>query len=603
MVSSRSGLLNPMLLEIEGDAPGRSYNIDRPVVTIGRDSTCEIVLGSGKAKRVVSSMHARIYRRPDGCFIEDLNSRNGTYLEEVNSLDGTYARKQRVERLLRLRDGCVVRICNYRLLFQDALTIVPVQDDEPTILGVLDVDSASSGHWYRSRPEEKLKGVLRISQSLARAADEREMFEQAMASLLDIFPQAERAFALLADEAGAIQEESIALRSRTEVAGGPILFRSIAARAVVDGQAILIEDTLHDSRVRRDDSVFQSPITTMMCVPLRNRERRCLGLIQVDSSQDRGRFRQQDLEVITAIASQITLFLENTRMHVRLCQLGKVEQESQDAARVQQAFLPRTPPALPDYEFYHVYRPAQYVGGDYFDYLRPLDELDESGSSVRDPRAPLVLAVADVAGKGLPAALMMARLAAQLQLLIQAGLDLVEMIERLNHELCLGDSDHRYTSFLLAELDARRHVLRIVNAGHPRPVVRRADGRIETVGEHQSGMLLGVRASARYEPASVALAPGDAVLFYTDGVSEATNTVDELFGTPRLVETVRQADGGAAGIGAAILNAVSTFVGETPPSDDLTLICLRRSDGSEIAAGSDLGRSEHYPVTGLATRA
>ena len=235
---------------------------------------------------MVSSFHARIERRPDGSYLEDLLK----------------ARMARVWMGFGRRPGVIegwmhAKVCNYRFLFQDAARVVPVEEEEPTILGVLDVDSDDHVSWATS-PGGELRGVLKIGAVPGWGGERATGPGPGVDTLLTILPQAERAFVLLVDELGEISEEAISLRAQI-MRGQPVYFRTIIKRVMKDGQAILSEDINRDDRFPNDGSVYQSAIRTMMCAaPLRDRDRECLGLIQVDSSKKKGKFEPAGSRII-----------------------------------------------------------------------------------------------------------------------------------------------------------------------------------------------------------------------------------------------------------------------------------------------------------------
>jgi serine phosphatase RsbU (regulator of sigma subunit) len=306
----------------------------------------------------------------------------------------------------------------------------------------------------------------------------------------------------------------------------------------------------------------------MMCVPLWDGERRPVGVLQIDTRAEGSRFRHDDLDLLAALAGPVSVAVENARLHEIAVRTAALEREARNARAVQLALIPERRPDLPGYIFWDYYEPARFVGGDYYDY-RPMSR---AGSP------PLwAVAIGDVAGKGMPAALLMTRLSSEVGLLLQAEADPARVVGRLNSDLCATRTEGRFITFLLALLAEERHELTVVSAGHPSPLVRRSGGRVGEIGKEQAGPPLGVSAGQSYEAARAPVSLGDVVVLYTDGITEAMNAEGRQFGFRRLKEALASAPGGAVAAGEAILAAVRRHVGGHPQSDDITLLCFGRA--------------------------
>src|SRR5208337_2944692 len=328
-----------------------------------------------------------------------------------------------------------------------------------------------------------------------------------------------------------------------------------------------------DDRFGDSPSVKESQIRTMMYVPLWDRERHSVGVIQIDTHDENSRFEEDDLELMVAIAGPVSVAIENSRLHALAVKQADMEREAQDARAVQLALIPEKKPHFPGYEFWHFYEPARSVGGDYFDY-RPIPKSEPPFDQPTDRWA---IAIGDVSGKGMPAALLMARLSSEVRLLIQTELDPARVVDRLNRDLCASRTEERFITFLLVLLDGERHELRVVNAGHMGPMIRRSDGRIEAIGEEQSGPPLGIMEDQVYGAMITSINSGDVVLLYTDGVNEALDNEGRLFGIELLKQTLATAPTEVGKVGESILNAVRHHVAGRTQSDDITLLCFGRT--------------------------
>jgi serine phosphatase RsbU (regulator of sigma subunit) len=209
------------------------------------------------------------------------------------------------------------------------------------------------------------------------------------------------------------------------------------------------------------------------------------------------------------------------------------------------------------------------VGGDYYGMIaiRP----DDTAASK------LAVAVGDVVGKGMPAALLTAKLSAEVRLAIRDHDEPSQIVQQLNAQFASGGVLDLFITFLLVVIDVERHRLAIVNAGHPCPYVRRRDGRLEEVGKFRAGLPLGIASDYAYETAETTIESGETMILFTDGVTDAMNAENERFGEARLKHSLMSTpNGGASSVGEAIVNAMQTHVLDRAQFDDITLVCLAR---------------------------
>ena len=232
------------------------------------------------------------------------------------------------------------------------------------------------------------------------------------------------------------------------------------------------------------------------------------------------------------------------------------------ASQIQRGILPRQVPQLPGWEIAGWTRPSRHVGGDYYD-LMPL------------PDGNLVLLVADVSGKGVPAALLVSTLHASLRLLLDRGEPLEDLLRRVNKHLLDFSASNKFVTLFLAELEPRAGVLRYLNAGHNPALLVRTDGAVEEL--RAGGVPLGLLPRARYAEAMVEMAPGDLLCLYSDGVTEAASHEDEEFGAARLAEVLVELRARPlAEVRATLLAAVTGHAEGLPQADDQTVVLLRR---------------------------
>jgi len=552
----------PTLMTIHGETPGKIYDLDREATIIGRDLGCDIIL----SRKFISRRHARIVRNFDGFQIEDLQSNCGTLV------DGT-----RIVGRVPLRDGQNIKIGNYLFVFHfPAIQVRDGEETSSTILGVLEVTRPHLGPDTPVPTREKLRQVLEITRKLGESLNLEDVLEKTLDSLFKFFPQADRGFVLL-KQGENVDFNPRAIKFRPGVSGNLTISRTILKLVFNEGKAILSSDLANDRRFEMSQSLVGT-IRMMMCVPLLDAQRQPGGILQIDTCDDRGTFTEDDLDLLVAIASQVSVAVENARLHSVLIAQSQIEQESQDAQEVQLALLPERRPELPGYEFWDYYEPARFVGGDYFDYL-PLAHSDAQGSA--PPRRWLV-ALGDVAGKGMPGALLMARLSAEVRLFTLTMSEPAAIVERLNRDFCHRAIGDRFITFLLVMIDADAHRITVVSAGHAGPLIRRSDDSLEILGESQALTPLGVAETAVYKTASAALGPGDMVLLYTDGLIDSSDAANKPFTLDRLKQTFREVPRGARSAGEEIIRAVRQHSSNCPQGDDITVLCFGRE-----AAGNE----------------
>jgi serine phosphatase RsbU (regulator of sigma subunit) len=299
-----------------------------------------------------------------------------------------------------------------------------------------------------------------------------------------------------------------------------------------------------------------------MCAPLWD-NREVIGLIYLDSRQKAGLFTLDDLKLLTHLANVAAVKIENARLFEQAVAAERMEQEIQKAAEIQNHLLPSESPPIPGYEIFGTSLMCRAVGGDYYDYV-----------ALGDGRYGLGLG--DVAGKGLPAALLMASFQASLRALSEMGLTPDDTICRLNRLLSRSIPANRFVTFFYAVLDPRSNELTYVNAGQNPPYVVRAGGGTPERLE-QSGPPLALLDDATYVPHHTHLEPGDVLVCYSDGVSEARGPAEEEFGEIRLTDVVeKDAQKGAPDLVRLVTEALQAHCAGRTYQDDVTLVILKR---------------------------
>jgi len=426
----------------------------------------------------------------------------------------------------------------------------------------LDVSSEDGSVRFSATPEAKLKALIEITKSLGKSLSLEQVLPQVLNSLFKIFLQADRGFIVLRDNAGNLVPRWTKLR-REGPAETIRLSRTIVNEVVNSKQAILSADAAADERFELSESVADFRIRSMMCAPLMDTDHEVMGIIQIDTIDQRNRFRQEDLEVLASVAIQASVAVDNAKLHESLVEQRELARDLELAREVQKSFLPERPPTAPGYSFYDFYEPANHIGGDYYDYV-PL------------PDGRLGIVVADVVGHGVAAALLMSKLSGSVRFSFAFESEPARALTHLNQMLCPETFDGRFITLVMVILDRQRNHLTVVNAGHMAPLIRRRDGTIRAIGEHESGLPLMIDSRHEYQQCEDTMEPGDCLVLFTDGLTEAMNAADELYGSERLAMCLDQAD--PCRVGQRIVEDVQAFIAERPAKDDMCLVCCGRND-------------------------
>jgi GAF domain-containing protein len=301
---------------------------------------------------------------------------------------------------------------------------------------------------------------------------------------------------------------------------------------------------------------------SLLAVPL-SVKGNVLGVMMLEEAGTSHRSRERRMEIITGIAQQAAIAVQNDLLQQEMAERERLERELQLAHEIQQTFIPRELPVLDGWELAATWRAARQVAGDFYDLFELPDDR-------------LGLVIADVADKGMPAALFMALTRTLMRATARPGAPPGVVLARVNDLLVPDAQQGMFVTALYAVLSLGVGELVYANAGHNLPLLlRQRTGELEQLDK--GGMALGVVGGNHPVERKVDLELGDCLIFYTDGVTEAFSVEGDIYGEDRLREAIRGGAGGSAQeMLEAIEGSVSEFVGDTPPSDDLTLMVLRR---------------------------
>ena len=445
-------------------------------------------------------MHAKVVRDGSSYYIEDLKSRNGTFL------NGQLIAGSEV-----LREGDRIRISDVELVFEGDSESVPDLFKGPaacngTKFGVMMYDesetaqlsssgsgsakveyrSSSDGLKMTATPEAKLEALMQINRNLGNVLAVDDVLPKVLESLFDIFPSADRGFVVMQTEAGDLVPRWVKTRGAHDETETMRISRTIIREVMSSGESILSIDAADDERFDSSQSIADFSIRSMICAPLKDADGNPFGALQIDSTQGGGQFMEEDTDLLSGVAAQAGIVINNARMHEHALKQKAVEQDLKLATEVQQAFLPDSEPAGTGYRVRSFYQAANHIGGDYFDYI----ELDNGRIGV---------VVADVVGHGVAAAMFMAKLSAETRFCLAREPDIAKAIVQLNDRMSRLQVE-RFITFLLVVIDSKSDCISIVNAGHMAPIVRvNTDGSICEPGEEESGLPIAIDGGMDYE--------------------------------------------------------------------------------------------------------
>ncbi|MDQ1590868.1 MAG: phosphoserine phosphatase RsbU/P [Pyrinomonadaceae bacterium] len=582
----------PDLIVNYPDRSPDTFPLGRLRITIGRSARNDVCIPDPFASRV----HAEVRREGDAYVLQDLGSANGTLYNG-----------DRVEAALPLTPGGRIQIGETEIVFRDkdagagatmiadpsAASLpeatIALNSDQRSTSGLLEAieDARTQGSAEQPRPaagtiinatraasansvqqSDLLALISKVSVTLLAPATLDETLRQVVALVFEAVP-AERCLIMLRDAQKELKIRVAQLRNSTEETGEVRVSRSIIEEVVGQGRSVLTSDAQHDPRFMSSTMTIQG-IRSVLAVPLGVGER-IFGMIYADSPLAEAKFSQDHLTVLTTLASVAAIRVENARLMEEDLERERFERELNLAREIQQRFQPSSAPNVLGYEMQGISFPCYEIGGDYYDFIER-------------PDGRMVIALGDVSGKGTSAALLMSSLHAAMHAQIPAHKALGDTISAVNRYLAETIPMNRFITLFCAELDPATGSLSFLNAGHNPPLIAHAGGSMEQLAA--GGIPLGIVADAVYREGRTQLQPGDALVIYSDGVSETQNAAGEEYGPVRLYNTVaRYLESTAAGIRDKIEADLTKFAQGTPAGDDITLVIVKRqAEGVMVAA-------------------
>ncbi len=540
---------NPRLLVREASGNEREVEIVRTPFTLGRQSDNDLVLLDSR----ISRHHAQIIQDAQGYCIEDTGSRHGTFVnsERVSSCP--------------LKNGDHISL---GVMDTYQLSYVAEQAALPQLLEQIGK--------VRESPAPQLQHLgllLQMAQMLHRAPALEEVLTMLVDAALQV-TDAERGMLFLLDESGE-------LRMRIARGRGGVYLslkltdysHDVLWRVMRSGREdVVLEDEV-TGRTAHDTGVLQGGVRGIVAVPLQKHSMtemtgetimhtapELLGVLYLDSRSRATSLTGLDRQVLQTFAVEGATVIENARLFRLTREQERIQHQLSIARTIQQGLLPRRLPQSNFFELQAITMPCQTVGGDYYDVIHL-------------PNERVGITVADVSGKGLPAAMLAATLQGAFAAVAAGDPGLEDLFRRVNDFLCERTPPEMFATLFYGVLDPSGG-FKYVNAGHAAPLVVRANGAVNRLDS--SNFPIGFFPGTTFAVDDVKLANTDQVLIFSDGVTEAQNAEEQLFGETRLKNFLEHCAGERAErVCANVVSSVQEFVGAAPQADDLTLIVLR----------------------------
>jgi len=541
----------------------RKMPLERDRLRLGRSSDNDLAFPSDMS---LSRHHLELTREDDAWFVQDLGAKNRT---TVNG--------RRVEGKTRLRGGDRIGAGQIVLVFgspdgsRGPVEFVPAEDTPlratvmTSLRGVLSRENTLPGtaaktpvkfEERRGLPLEHpgVAALVRAGRELAGHRPLNELFEL----ILDL------SISAVGAERGVLMTlEGEELVARAVRGQGFRISSTVRDRVLAERASLLVQDTQADEAFKARDSIVGQHIQSVMAVPLQTSDR-VIGLINVDSRAFARPFTPGDLDLLTVLANVAAIRIEQQRLALVEQQKLIISRDLEQAAEIQRRLLPVSPPSIEGFDVAGYNLPCRTVGGDYFDFF-----------TYDDGRMSFVLG--DVAGKGMPAALLMTALKGGVQVLLaEAPEDVPKLMGRLDRVVAANFPRNRFVTLFFGLLDPKSGQMTYCNAGHNPPFLVRANGTIERLAS--CGTILGIFPDMGYDARVSRFGAGDVLTLFSDGVTEETNPEGEEFGEDRLrrlLESESTADSGT--IVAEINRAVQAWAAGAPAADDITVVVVRRT--------------------------
>lgn len=537
-----------------------TFPISRLRTTIGRSARSDVCIPDAFASR----LHAEVRQEGDSYWLQDLGSANGTrYDGSLVSLPVPVISGGKIqigETVITFEDENVPSAKNATLITEStqaldpSMTISFARKKNPT---------AEILESQFSTRNELLGLISKVGVALLSSSDLKDTLNQIATLVFEAVP-ADRCVIMLRDESkeDGMKIEVARERGKDDQLDEVRISRTVMEEVMVKGKSVLTSDAQQDPKFASQTMALLG-VRSVLAVPLSVDESTVFGIIYADTPTYENTFTEEHLNILTTLASVASIRVENATLTDERIERERMERELALATEIQQRFQPSAPPKVPGYEMQGISFACYEIGGDYYDFIPKHD-------------GKMLIALGDVSGKGTAAALLMSSLHAAIHAQTAARSTLTETVTSVNEYLANNTPANRFITFFVAELDPETGDLSYINAGHNPPLVARKDGAVEEL--ESGGFPLGIMPKTEFELGKTNLQPGDGLVIYSDGVSEAVNPDEEEYGMDRLTEVIKSnISMSASGLRDKIESSLSAFTKTAPANDDITMVIVKRT--------------------------
>jgi len=528
------------LMLYQPNMPPVRLPIPTSLATLGRAADCTIPIKD----RFLSRRHAEIAHIDGGWILRDCGSANGTFVNGV-----------RVQGQAALRPGDRISLGDSEIIFQESSP----QSDTTINFGDAPLATNISIPVQKVVEDDRSRILTSLALELLEDRPMSELFEFILDRVMKIINPSRAALALLADDKKSFI--TVKLRRRdTSDSMELTISRTLLAEVVEEKRVLSFIDVAENEKLGQALSIIGQSIRSALCAPLLVGDS-VLGVLYADFLMNQTKISEDDVRLMAQIARFAAVKLETTRLREEALVKQKMDEELKTTYVIQSRLLPSAPPTVHGYTLAGVNRPAKTVSGDYYDFI------------VRD-NGRIYFVIADVSGKGITAALVMASLATAFSIFARRDPTPAELLRELNVTLTPKLSPTKFVTMFAGFLDPSTGRIDYANAGHVPPLWVSADGVTEL---RSTDMVLGLMASASYRDQTFTLNPGDSLVLFTDGITEAENSEGLELGAQSAAQFVKPLYGAEAGdILRTLEDAVILYTGGVPLGDDVTILAVSR---------------------------
>lgn len=526
-------------------SPSR-HQLEPATISIGRASDCTIPIKD----RYLSRRHAEIMPVNGSWVLKDCGSANGTFLNGM-----------RVDRDRQLHTGDRIRLGDTEILFESAehitdrfLSVADTTAKTTIAIPVRDIEEPR----YDTGDPAKLKTLSQLAAELLEDQPLDELFGFISERVLLHTKASRVAIGLLRADGKSFATAEVRRQDPSDTSELRVS-RTVLEQVVKEKKALAFVDVTGDEKLKKVQSIVAQGIRSILCAPIVIGDS-VVGVLYVDYLVNR-MISEEDVRLIAQIARFAAIKLETTRLREDAIQKRIMDEELKTASVIQRRLLPPAPTGVSGYTFAGMNRPCRTVSGDYYDFV------------VR-PDGRVYFVIADVSGKGVTAGLLMAGLQASFRIFTRNDPKPAELMMQLNVALKDNLPQSKFVTLFLGRLDTRTGTVEYANAGHTPPLWIQGSA-VEELAE--TDLVLGVISRAQYNNRTMQLAPGDALVIFTDGLSEAEGIEQQERASATLQTTLSTLHGATAEELVQALEELVLADVETPATDDVTLVVVSRN--------------------------